>query len=380
MKLYYNHLFRSSVFAVLLFCFCINNLSAGVERYTEKTRRINKEFDVNSDATVEIENRFGKVHINTWEENRVELSIEIIVQDRNEDRASDRLDDIDIEIDATSNLVTVRTLIDDNWESKGFQFSFTEMTNWIFGEDDNRKIEINYTLSMPATNHLDLENFYGDTYIDDLSGNALLNIKYGALHAEKLTGSKTKLFLGYGSGEIKEIRSANIEVRYSSLEIDKCETMDLESKYTKVEIDQVDELDAEVKYGELDIESVINIEGELKYVGFELGELLNDADLIVGYGPTFEIDFISKDFESIDIEANFTSVHLNFEEGSQFELDAEASFGDIDVDDDLDPNANRARDDEGHTTELRFDVGGHNPSKTVKIDVSYGNIELGLDR
>lgn len=378
MKLYYK-IIKPLILTVLLCCFCINDLSAGVERYTEKTRRINKEFDVNSDATVEIENRFGKVHINTWEENRVELAIEIIVQDRNEDRASDRLDDIEININATSELVTVRTVIDDNWESRGFQFSFTDMTNWIFGEDDNRKIEINYTLSMPKSNHLDLENLYGDTYIDDISGDARLNIKYGSLQAEKFTGSDTQLFLGYGNAEIEEIRNAEIEVRYSSLEVDKCETMDLESKYTKVEIEEVDQLEAEVKYGELNVESVISIEGEMKYVGFEIGELLNDADLIIGYGPAFEIDFISKDFENIEIEANFTSVHLKFEEGAQFELDAEASFGDIDVDHDLDEDANRARDHGGHTTELRFDVGNADPTKTVDLEVSYGNIELGLD-
>ena len=155
-----------------------------------------------------------------------------------------------------------------------------------------------------------------DSYISDVNGNTELDIKYGQLRADRLLGAENDIEIGYGSAEIEEMRFAEIDVKYSELEVERCENLDLYSKYTNVELDQVDYLESEVKYGKLSVESVISMEGELKYTALEIGELLNDIELEIGYGPRCEIDYIPMQFESIDIDANFTSVHLDFEEGS----------------------------------------------------------------
>lgn len=347
--------------------------------YVEKIRKINKEFDVNPDATLRIENKFGTVHIDTWDQNVIEMEIEIKVQDRKEDRAERKLEEIDIRIEASASSVEAYTELDGDGNRRGFGFSLGDLSMFIEGESDRNKVEINYKIKAPITANLELINHYGNTYISDVNGNTELDIKYGQLRADRLLGAENEIELGYGHAEIEEMRFAEIDIKYSELEVERCEKMELYSKYTNVELEQVDYLESDVRYGKLSVESVISMEGELKYTALEIGELLNDLDLEIGYGPRCEIEYIPMQFEFIEIEANFTSVHLDFEEGSSFDLEAETSYGKMDIDHSLKSSRDIDRDRNGNSHNINAQIGEHDTSKKVRIDVSYGNLVIDED-
>ncbi len=82
-------LFR--IIAILLFVplFIFANDDNG--RY-KKTKTINKEYNVNTDALLKINNRYGNVDITSWNENRIVFEIEITVSGNNEDRVENKLD------------------------------------------------------------------------------------------------------------------------------------------------------------------------------------------------------------------------------------------------------------------------------------------------
>lgn len=347
------------------------------KNYTEKIRIIEKEFAVNPDATLNIENKFGKVHIETWSENTMKFEVEIKVQDRSEDRAEQKLSEIDIHFDASSSMVSAFTEIDDGRANNGrrFKFSVGDLVTLFDNDSDKNKIEINYKVSIPESANLEIVNHYGNTYIDDINGNTYLDVKYGKLVADKLMGEENKIQVGYGHAEVEEVGNAEIEIKYSQLEIEKCERLELFSKYTNVEIEQVDYLDTEVRYGKLYIESVISFEGELKYTGLEIDELLNDLDLDISYGPKCEINYIPKEFEFIEIDGNFTSIHLDFENDTQLNVDAETSFGKIEVDHSL--LSSYDIDRENNSEHLHSKGGGN--SQKVNIDISYGNVVIDED-
>ena len=52
----------------------------------EKSKTIKKEFDVNSDALLRINNKYGNVETISWDQNRVEIEVTITVSGNNESK------------------------------------------------------------------------------------------------------------------------------------------------------------------------------------------------------------------------------------------------------------------------------------------------------
>ena len=46
----------------------------------EKSKTISKKFNVNSNATVYIKNKYGNVNVTTWDKNTVEIDVKITVK------------------------------------------------------------------------------------------------------------------------------------------------------------------------------------------------------------------------------------------------------------------------------------------------------------
>jgi len=359
------HYKEAGWFFLILFFMSANSVAA---RNIEKTRKIEKTFSVNEDAEVEITNKYGKVHVNTWQKNEVQLTIEILVEDKNEERAQDRLESIEIEIIANPERVSATTNIESmkssSWWGSGWS-----------NNNGNHRMEINYTLFIPQTNSVDIDNKYGNVFIDDLLGNADIAVKYGNLDAEKLAGPRTTIELGYGNGKIALMEEADVEVKYSNLEIEECRSLDLENKYSDVELGIIGILDTETKYGQLDIERVHTFEGDVRYTDLDIEELLKVVDVEVAYGSTFNIDYIHSDFESIDIEASYINVELNFDENARFKVYADASYGNIKWDEEFDFEY-KDHDESKHGTNESLSATTRDATGEVKVDVDYGNLKL----
>ncbi len=102
----------------------------------KKEKTIKKEFSVNANAELKVNNSFGNVDIVSWNENRIEIVVNIITEGNNEDKAQKRLDEIDVEFSATGSNVYAKTI----FHKKGSR-------NW-FGSNNNSSMEINYTIKM----------------------------------------------------------------------------------------------------------------------------------------------------------------------------------------------------------------------------------------
>ena len=56
-----------------------------------KEKKITKEFQVNTNATIEVDNSYGNLDIVTWDENRVVFEITITTNGSNEDKVQKKL-------------------------------------------------------------------------------------------------------------------------------------------------------------------------------------------------------------------------------------------------------------------------------------------------
>lgn len=340
------------VFVIIFFA-----SSVMVHAQNEKRRSINKSYKVSGSTMINLSNSFGKMHVETWDKNEVKVDIEIIVRASNDDRAQSLLDKIDIHID------------DDNPSSS---LSFvTSIGNNKSGR--NSSFEINYDVSMPKTNTLDLKNSFGDTYLGDLSGDVDLKVQYGNLKAGELTGDcDVKLSFGSGFSEIDAIKKGDLKVSYSKLGVEEIGNLDVHSSFSTFETEKAVSMDLIAKYGEVEIEEIDVLEADVNFSGFELEQVNKSLVLDIDYGGSLDIG-VRKSVEVLDIKSSFGPVNINLEPGINASIEATMSFCNLRYDEDMIEFSKIIKDNTSSQYEGKIGTGS---GTTIKITSKYGNVRL----
>ena len=262
----------------------------------EKKKYVEKSYQVNSSTLLGIRNKFGEIEINSWDKNEFSIKVEIIGRGRSDERAQRILDRIEIEISESSSEILFETEISN---LKG---------------NDKEGFEVNYTVSMPEINPLDIRNSFGDVYMGNRGGDLEINVSYGSMKVGDVAGD-TDLKLSFGNGGIGNIQDGDLNIKYSDFEIETAVTLDLEQGFSDVELEEVDDLDLESKYGNIEIEKANTIDADVHYSDFEIGELTTSIELECSYLGGFQIDKLSKSFKLVDIEGKFSSYEIVLESG-----------------------------------------------------------------
>ena len=76
----------------------------------EKERVVKKNFKVNADALMKIDNAYGNVSISSWNENRIEMVITIKAEGSDEDRVIEKIEGVDIDFMSSSSMVSAKTI------------------------------------------------------------------------------------------------------------------------------------------------------------------------------------------------------------------------------------------------------------------------------
>src|SRR6056297_1780314 len=160
------HKFKS---VLILFFIQIIIVTAAYSATDEFSKDLHKEFNADQNTLLFIENKFGDVNINNWDENKVVIDVTITVDHRNEDKAKELLEYIQVDITQEENTIKAITTID-------------------------KKFSIDYDIKIPKNIHLDLENKYGNVFINEIYGHALVDVKYGNLKINKIIRGKIKPF------------------------------------------------------------------------------------------------------------------------------------------------------------------------------------------
>jgi hypothetical protein len=287
---------------------------------SEKSKKISRTIKVQNNDRLQIENKYGKVHINTWDKNEMSVTVDIIARASSESRAAEMLDmiTVDIDEDRGDNLISFITRID-KFNNK----------NW----GNNSKYEINYTVSMPKQNPLQVKNMYGDLYVADLNGNAEISLSYGSLKLGRLSGENiVKLAYGSGSNTIAQLKKGSLNVSYSKLTLEETEVLELKNSYSDINIGKAGNINLSSRYGSVDIKSIASLEGTSGYSGFSIGSLADKLDMKLQYCSGFKVADISARFNSITLEGSYSSFNLNFKDNAAFKFNVDLQYGDLRVD------------------------------------------------
>lgn len=280
----------------------------------EKSKSISKSFDVNSNASLEIYNKYGDINVTSWNQNKIEIDVKITVKGNDLDDVEDRLEKIRVEFNGSKSLVEARTYIGSK-------------NNWGFWKKSkNISYKINYTVKMPVTNNAKLNNDYGSIRLDELEGTAEINCDYGKVVIGDLKGSNSSINLDYcSSSTVDSMKDGDISVDYSKITIDKATIVDLSTDYSTVKFKEVDDLTFSADYGGVEAENVGSASGSGDYTGFKFGTIMKKLKLNSDYG-SIRIKNLANGFESVDIDSEYAGIKIGIAPGANFDFVVELQY------------------------------------------------------
>jgi hypothetical protein len=325
-----------------------------------KEKTIRKEFDVNPDALLKISNSFGNLVLNSWNENRVVIEVHITVNGNNEKKVDQRLEEIDVDFEASSSMVSARTL-------------FNKGSGWGWKNNNNVNLQINYTVKMPVKNSVNLSNDYGNIILDRVDGHAKISCDYGRLDLGELRGRNNELSFDYTSkSRIGYMNSGEIHADYSGFTIEKTGNLILKADYTNANVTEMENLEYNCDYGSIEIGRLNTVLGRGDYVNVKLGQVSGNVDLAADYGG-IEIEEMTAEAGNVEISTNYTGIKLGYNPSYNFDFQINTEYAGVKGREDLEINISREKSSE------RYYEGYHgsaNSGNTIRINSDYGSITL----
>ena len=331
-------------------------------KYT-KTKTLNKEYTVNANAGLKVDNSYGNVDIVTWNENRVVIEVVITTNGNDESKVEEKLEKINVEFSGSASQVSAKTT-----------FGNRKNSSWSWwGKNNNVKMEVNYTIKLPIGNSVDLNNDYGGISINELNGNARIDCDYGQLNLGKLNSENNYLSFDYSKNStINYMKNGKINADYSSFVLEKVGDLELDADYTKSEVQEAKTINYNNDYGKMIVGSVKDLKGRGDYIPLRLNTLTGSLNVNTDYGSV-TIEKVTSSGGDITIDSEYAGIKIGYESGYNFDFIIDLTYASF---------------NEGSGLEImkqsknnsRKSYSGYNGSKgsgnTININSDYGGVTL----
>lgn len=325
-------------------------------KYT-KEKTIKKQFNVDADALLKLDNSYGNLHITSWDQNTTTIEVVIQTSSDSEKRAQQKLDQISIQFDASSAMVTAKTIFDNN------------ISGWW---GSNVSVKVNYTVRVPKNNRLDLSNDYGSIYLDEINGATSISCDYGSMQIGSLNSSHNELSFDYTTDvSIAYINKATIDADYSDFNLQKAGDIKLEADYSNSSFHNIDRLEFSCDYGKVNVENGSTIMGEGDYLSTRIGTVSGDCDINSDYGD-IKIKELMPEAGSVTIDGDYTNIVIGYNSGYHFNIIAELGYAELQGNNDIQYQIKREKNTESYYEGYR----GSQGKNTVKLNIEYGGVKI----
>ena len=327
------------------------------DTFISKQKNIKKTYIVNSNAGIDIDNKYGNISVSTWDEDKIDLDITIKVNGPNENWVNERLNGIDVDITALKSMVTAITKLgSSSIKSKG----------------SNNSFEINYIIKIPKNGTVKLMNKYGNINILTLEGASDITCKYGKVTVGKLNNTNNRFQIEYcQSSTIDYIKNGTIEARYSGLKINDCGNLNLDTNYTDLIVSDGQNIKYDCNYGTLKFQKLNSFSGSGNYLTISIAEISNSINVDANYSK-INVSTITSKANNVNINSGYTDVYLGYDTNYAFDFDINTKYGNIKNDNSLDISVTESKN-----TSKR--ISGFNKKKgqnKILINSNYGNVTL----
>lgn len=298
---------------ILLSLAILLNMSVWAAGFT-KEKKINDRFTTDGYSKLRITNQYGKVHINTWSKNEVTINIVVTAKSETEEQAKHLLTQVDITQQKADNRFIYYTAI------KRKKLSL---------KDHADELRVDYTINMPHNMFIELKNRFGDVFIDDFSGQMHLSVEYGAVKAQKLTGSVINMEIDFGSLSIASAETAYIISRYSKVNVDRADKLTVTSRFGKCNISNAKRLVMSQDYGDVVLNNIEVLKADISYSGFIIDQLGTEAVLNMQYCTKCNLGTISGKTERLSVHAKFSRLTCIVDNNADMSVAIAAKYGSV---------------------------------------------------
>lgn len=326
----------------------------------EKSKTINKEFNVNANALLKINNKYGNVDVVSWNENRIVIEVKITASGNNESKVIAKLNEISVNFESSSSQVYAKT-------------TFEKSSGWG-NNNSNVNFQIDYKVKMPITNQADFTNDYGSISINELKGKADIHCDYGKIIIGSLFHENNSINIDYtNDSHIEFINGGSVNADYSDLTIEKAKKIDLNADYTKTKIENIEDFHFNCDYGKVDVGNANTVIGNGDYLTMQFGIIYNKLEIGADYG-SFRLNELKKDFSNLKVDTDYTGVKIGIESGAAFDFIVKTSYGGFDLNVD---NATYAKKIVKSTSKYYEGfVNKANSNSKIEITTSYGGVNI----
>lgn len=326
------------------------------EKYDFKQEKyIKKTYNVNADATLNIENKYGNVNVYLWDENKISIDITIKVLGNNEKKVFGKLNEIDVVFSATQNLVTAKTIFQNSNQNGGNNLSF----------------EINYIVKIPKNGNIDLNNKYGDITVEKLFGTSAIKCQYGSINLGQFSNKSNNITIAYSNhSSIDFIENIVLKSQYSDVNFQNVNQIDISGNYNDFNFQNGRTIGISSNYTKIEAKKIQKLDCNGNYLKLKLGEIGQSATIQSNYS---EIQMTTThDTKSISLDANYTNSKIYCPKDFPFDFDISLKYGNLKTDLNL-------KFSEKSEKNLSKYYSGYNISSgksKLILNINYGNVQL----
>ena len=306
----------------------IDTLDGG---YQDFTKYYNKTFSVDKSTTVVLSNKYGSIDVHTGTGSQVIVKVKVTVTSTTQSLADRVFDRVNIAFIEGPEFVKTETMIENPNKSP---------LVWAGNNTENAEFRIDYDVTMPTGNRLDITNRHGNSTIAALTTAVKIDQKYGDFRLDG--ASSATVVLAYGGGQLSALNTLNgtvsygkltspsikngrVKSIYSQFRFDEIGSLDIQSAYDTYDINVIENLKTECKYSVINAKNVTNLIAKGNYTAFKVQKLENDADIESLYG-TIRVGSVKNKFGTINIKGTGTDCILFVDPSVSYILDMNGAY------------------------------------------------------
>lgn len=328
----------------------------GVKAHSEFTRVIKKEFAVNTDALLTINNRFGKIQCTNWDKNSLSIEVTLTVTASDQEEADKLFNHISVDFSDSPSAVKAITNIQET------------------GGHGKSKFSIDYVVNMPVSLNLDLTNKFGDIFVNETQGRTKISLGYGNFEAKKLAHSDNVLDIRFGKARVNWVKGAVVSLKYSEMHLDYAGSLRLDSKYSNLDAEKIVALNVVFEGGRLNMENSSAVDSKSKFSDIDIQRIDQSLNLDLQYGSC-KVHEMPADFTMVNVRNKYGNVSIGLAEQAKYSLDAELKFCNLDFP--VDKAKFSFRSTSPTENIYKATIGGvETPSAKVSVHSEFGNVKL----
>ncbi len=343
----------------ILFLLISLGFTYNISNAKEYKKEIEKEFTCNNSTSLNINNKFGNIHIKNWDKNNIAIKVILYLDTHSEGKANSLFENFEIKTYKSKNSVNARTQISPKFKT-------------------SQKFKIDYEITMPKYIAVNLTNKFGDILIDTLKASANITLSYGNLKGGDFLYSEfteNSIQLSYAKANIAQCNRTKLKMKYSKIDITKCTDLVIESENTKLNI--LENNTVAFISSKNDAVNIQNIhllkvdKGQSSY--FNIENIYHKLNMNLQYG-TFNISNVHPTFSAINIKNEHATGKITMTENSAYTLNAQMQHCNIHYPEKTHIIENTTQD---FAILLKATVGNPEAGKgTINLESKYGDISV----